>query len=81
VAVTVTTFALVTFHTDRACTVQQSSSSPALSNCAYIHQHFNRRFGHFARTVPRGLGMGEGYGDTVVTFLDRADNATLDVSA
>jgi hypothetical protein len=25
--------------------------------------------------------MGEGYGDTVVTFLERADNATLDVVA
>jgi hypothetical protein len=37
-----------------------------------IHKHFNRRFGHFARTVPRGLGRGEGYGDTVVTFLERA---------
>jgi hypothetical protein len=24
--------------------------------------------------------MGEGYGDTVVTFLERADNATLDVA-
>jgi hypothetical protein len=46
-----------------------------------IHQHCNRRFGHFARTVPRGLGKGEGYGDTVVTFLERADNATLDVAA
>jgi hypothetical protein len=46
-----------------------------------IHQHCNRRFGHFARTVPRGLGRGEGYGDTVVTFLERADNATLDVAA
>jgi hypothetical protein len=33
-----------------------------------IHQHCNRRFGHFARAVPRNLGMmGEGYGDTVVT--------------
>jgi hypothetical protein len=41
----------------------------------------NRRFGHFARTVPRGLGRGEGYGDTVVTFLERAHNATLDVAA
>jgi hypothetical protein len=39
------------------------------------------RFGHFARTVPRGLGRSEGYGDTVVTFLERADNATLDVAA
>jgi hypothetical protein len=46
-----------------------------------IHQHFNRRFGHFARTVPRGLGRSEGYGDTVVTFLERGDNATLDVAA
>jgi hypothetical protein len=41
-----------------------------------IHQHCNRRFGHFAPTVPRGLGRGEGYGDTVVTFLERADNST-----
>jgi hypothetical protein len=30
-----------------------------------IHQHCNRRFGHFVRTIPRGLGRGEGYGDTV----------------
>jgi hypothetical protein len=34
-----------------------------------IHQHCNRRFGHFARIVPRGLGRGEGYGDTVVTVI------------
>jgi hypothetical protein len=46
-----------------------------------IHQHYNRRFGHFARTVPRGLGRGEGYGDTVVTFLEHADNATLKLAA
>jgi hypothetical protein len=46
-----------------------------------IHQHCKRHFGHFARTVPRGLGRGEGYGDTVVTFLERAENATLDVAA
>jgi hypothetical protein len=46
-----------------------------------IHQHCNRRFGHFARTVLRGLGKGESYGDTVVTFPERADNATLDVAA
>jgi hypothetical protein len=46
-----------------------------------IHQHCSRRFGHFARKVPRGLGRGEGYGDTVVAFLERADNATLDVAA
>jgi hypothetical protein len=45
-----------------------------------IHQHCNRRFGHFTRTVPRGLGKGEGY-DTVVTFLERANNSTLDVAA
>jgi hypothetical protein len=32
-----------------------------------IHQHCNRRFGHFVRTGPRGLGMGDGYGDTIVT--------------
>ena len=49
-----------------------------------IHQHCNRRFGYFVRTPPpspRVLGKGEGYGDTVVTFLERADNATLDVAA
>jgi hypothetical protein len=46
-----------------------------------IQQHCNRRFGHFARTVHRGLGRCEGYGDTVVTFLERDDNATLDVAA
>jgi hypothetical protein len=46
-----------------------------------IHQHYHRRFGHFARTVPRGLGRGEGYGDNVVTFLERTGNATLDVAA
>jgi hypothetical protein len=45
-----------------------------------IHQHCNRRFGHFTRTVPRGLGRGEGYGDTLVTFLEHADNATPDVA-
>jgi hypothetical protein len=46
-----------------------------------IHQHSNRRFGHLALTVDLGLGRGGGYGDTVVTFLERADNATLDVAA
>jgi hypothetical protein len=46
-----------------------------------IHQHCRRRFGHFARTAPRGLGRDEGYGDTVVTFMERAHNATLDVAA
>jgi hypothetical protein len=46
-----------------------------------IHHYCNRRFGHFARTAPRGLGRGEGYGDTVVIFLERADNAALDVAA
>jgi hypothetical protein len=46
-----------------------------------IHQYCGRRFGHFAWLVSRGLGRGEGYGDTVVTFLERADNATLDVAA
>jgi hypothetical protein len=46
-----------------------------------IHQHYHSRFGHFARTVPRGLGRGEGYGDTVVTFLERTGNTTLDVAA
>jgi hypothetical protein len=46
-----------------------------------IHQHCNRRFGHFAGTDPRGLGMGNGYDDTVMSFLERADSATLDVAA
>jgi hypothetical protein len=53
-----------------------------------IHQHCNRRFEHFAHIVPRGLAIrypppqiGEGYGDTVVTFFEGADNATLDVAA
>jgi hypothetical protein len=46
-----------------------------------IYQHYNRRFGDFVRTVLRGLDRGEGYGDTVATFLERADNATLDVVA
>jgi hypothetical protein len=46
-----------------------------------IHQHCNRRFGHFARKVPRGLGRGEGYGGTVVTFPERAESATLNVAA
>jgi hypothetical protein len=46
-----------------------------------IHQHYNRRFEHFTRTVPRSLGRGEGYGDTVVTFLGRADNAAPYVAA
>jgi hypothetical protein len=31
--------------------------------------------------VPRGLGRGEGYGDTVVTFLELADTTTLYVVA
>jgi hypothetical protein len=46
-----------------------------------IHQYCNRRFGHFARTVPRFLGRGEGFNYTVVTFLECAYNATLDVAA
>jgi hypothetical protein len=46
-----------------------------------VHQHCNHRLGHFARTVPRGLGRGESYADIVVTFLERADNATLDAAA
>jgi hypothetical protein len=46
-------------------------------NAHHIHQHCNRRFRHFARTAPRGLGRGEGCGDTVVTFLESAYNATL----
>jgi hypothetical protein len=48
-----------------------------------IHQHCNRRFGHFDRTVPRGLGTGEGYVDDIfVIFLERADiTVTLDVAA
>jgi hypothetical protein len=33
------------------------------------------------RTVPRGLGRDEGYGDIVVTVLERADTATLDAVA
>jgi hypothetical protein len=42
-----------------------------------IHHHCNRRlFGHFARAPPHGLGRGDSSGDTVVTFLERADNAT-----
>jgi hypothetical protein len=45
-----------------------------------IHQHCNRRFGRFVRKVPHGLGRGEGDGDTVVTYLERADNATFDVA-
>jgi hypothetical protein len=45
------------------------------------HQHCNRHFGNFAPTVPRGLGRGEGYGVTVVTFLERSNNATLYVAA
>jgi hypothetical protein len=31
--------------------------------------------------VPRGLSMGDGYGDTVATFLERVENATIDVAA
>jgi hypothetical protein len=46
-----------------------------------IHQHRNRRFVHFTLMNPRGLGSGEGCGDTVVIFLERADNTTLDVAA
>jgi hypothetical protein len=46
-----------------------------------IHQHCNRRFQYFARTAHYGLGRGEGYGDPVVTFLERADNAILYVAA
>jgi hypothetical protein len=46
-----------------------------------IHRHCNRRPGHFPRTVPHGIGRGEGYGDTVVTFLERVDTATLFVAA
>jgi hypothetical protein len=38
-------------------------------------------FRTLARTVPRGLGRGEVYGDTVDTFLERPDNATLVVAA
>jgi hypothetical protein len=57
-------------------------NSPSHShNASYIHQYCNRRFRHFARTDPRGLGRGEAYGDTVVTFLECVDNATLDVAA
>jgi hypothetical protein len=47
-----------------------------------IHQHCNRRFGHFARTAPHGLNMGESYGDTVVVTIPKGTyNATLDVAA
>jgi hypothetical protein len=46
-----------------------------------IHQHCNRRFERFAHTAPHGLGRGEGYGDTVITFLERVDTVTLDVAA
>jgi hypothetical protein len=46
-----------------------------------IHQDRSRRFGHFARTAPRGLGKGQSYGDAVLTFLKRAKNATLDMAA
>jgi hypothetical protein len=46
-----------------------------------ILQHCDRRFGHFSRTVPRGLSRGEGYGDTVETVHEGDDNATLDVGA
>jgi hypothetical protein len=42
-------------------------------NAFRIQQHFNRRFGYFARMAPRDLGWGEGYVYTVVTFLERAD--------
>jgi hypothetical protein len=30
--------------------------------------------------VSRGLGKGDGYGDTSETFLERTDNATFDVA-
>jgi hypothetical protein len=46
-----------------------------------IHQHCNRCFGHLALTVARGLGMDEGYCDTVEIFLERDGNATLGVAA
>jgi hypothetical protein len=46
-----------------------------------IHQRYNRRFGHFVCTVPRGRGKEDGYGDTVEAFHERANNATLDVAA
>jgi hypothetical protein len=52
-------------------------SHPALR----IHQHCDRRFGYFTRTVPRGLGKGEGYGNTVMVFLKRVDTVTLDRAA
>jgi hypothetical protein len=50
-------------------------------NALRTRQNYIRRFGHFARPVLSGLGIVEGYGDTVVTFIERADNATLDVAA
>jgi hypothetical protein len=46
-----------------------------------IRQHCNFRFGHFARTVSHDLGKDDGYGDTVVTFLERNANVTLDGAA
>jgi hypothetical protein len=47
-----------------------------------IHNYRNRRLGHFARMVPRGLGnRGDGYGDTVESFLERTHNATLDMAS
>jgi hypothetical protein len=53
----------------------RSLAAPRHSHTALrIHQNCNRRFGHFARIVPRGLGRGEGYGNTVVTFLERANS-------
>jgi hypothetical protein len=52
-----------------------------VSTTLRVLQHCNRRFGHCARTAPPGLGKGEDYGDTVVTFLERAHNAFIDVAA
>jgi hypothetical protein len=46
-----------------------------------VYQHCKHTFGHFARTASRGLGRAKGYGDTVETILERADNATLSVAA
>jgi hypothetical protein len=46
-----------------------------------MYQLAHRRFRNFVRTAPRGLRRGEGCGDTVVTSLERVENAILDVAA
>jgi hypothetical protein len=55
--------------------------SSALSHCASYPSTLQPPLGHFARTVPRGLGRGKGDGDTVLTFHECAHNVTLDVAA